>query len=223
MLCCGRRKLRVAVVLAEEDDRESPNRRKVHGLVERTLCNCSVSEEGNGHPIVCSELGGSGGADCDRKPSSDDPVGAKDADIGVGDVHRSPTPVVRAVCFAHQLGEHPDGFETLCQTVAVATVVRGDDVGTTKRPAGANCRRLLTNRQVYESGYLTISIHRRHALFEATNLQHPAVHLQKVFGIKGGRSGLAVVHRTTTVTIGTRFGETRARSDRYPGFFSERR
>ena len=51
----------------------------------------------------------------------------------------------------HQLGEHPERVETLREAVAVAAMGRRDHVGRAERPARADGRRLLPDRQVHEA------------------------------------------------------------------------
>ena len=98
MLVGGRRELGVAVVLAEEDDRQLPHRGEVHRLVERALGDGAVAEEGDRHAAVGPQLRGRGRADGDRQAGGDDAVGAEDADGRIGDVHRAaPAPVGAAV------------------------------------------------------------------------------------------------------------------------------
>ena len=175
---CG--ELGVAVVLAEEDDRELPHRGQVHGLVERALGHRAVAEERDREGAVAPELGGGGRSDGDREPGGDDAVRAEDADRGVGDVHRSAAPAVRALVLAHQLGEHAEGVEPLRQAVPVAAVGGRDHVVGTERPAGADGRGLLPDRQVHEAGNGLRPVEDGHALLEAADHEHAPVQLEQV-------------------------------------------
>ena len=129
VLRVGRRELGVAVVLAEEDHRQLPDRGEVDRLVERAGRHRAVTEERHRDAAVAPQLRRGRGADRDRKPGPHDPVGAEDADHRVGDVHRATPPAVRAGVLGHQLGQHPGRVEALGEAVAVAAVGRRDHVG----------------------------------------------------------------------------------------------
>ena len=74
----------------------------------------------------------------------------------------------------------PERIEALGQAVPVAAVGRGDDVGRRERPAGADGRRLLADREMDEAGYLAVAVEPRHPLLEAPDHQHPPMHLEEV-------------------------------------------
>jgi hypothetical protein len=95
-------------------------------------------------------------------------------------VHRAAAAAVRARVLGHQLGEHPERVETLREAVAVAAVRRGDHVGRAERPARADGRRLLPDRQVHEAGHLAVAVERGHPLLEPADHEHPPVHLEEV-------------------------------------------
>ncbi len=145
--------------------------------MERSLGDRAVAEEGDRDAAVCTQLRGRGGADRDRQAGTDDAVGAEDPDRRVGDVHRAAPPAVGPAVASHQLGEHPERVEPLGEAVAVAAVRRGDHVGVTQRPAGADGRRLLADRQVHEARDLAVAIQRRHAFLEPADDHHPTEHL----------------------------------------------
>ena len=184
----SRRELGVAVVLAEEDHRQLPHGREVHRFVERALRHRAVAEERHRHAAVGAELRGRRRAHRDRQTGRDDPVGAEDAEVGVGDVHRTAAAAVRARVLAHQLGEHPERVETLGQAVTVAAMGRRDHVGGAQRPTRPDRRRLLPDRQVHEAGHLAVAVERRHPLLEPADQEHPPVHLEEVGVGERGRS-----------------------------------
>ncbi len=188
------RELGVAVVLTEEDDRQLPDGGEVHGFVERALGGRAVAEERHGDAAVGAELGRGRRADRDRHPRRDDPVGTEDPEPRVGDVHRAAATAVRPLVLAHQFGEHPERVETLGQAVSVAPVGRGDDVSGTEGPACAHGCRLLPDREVDETGDLSVAVERGHPLLEAADHQHPAVHLAEIGRRALGRRGRAGAH-----------------------------
>ena len=186
----GRRRgeLGVAVVLAEEDHRQLPDGGEVQRLVEGALRRRAVAEEGHRHAAVGPQLRRRRRPHRDRQARGHDAVGAEDPELRVGDVHGAAAAAVGALVLAHQLGEHPGRVQALGQAVAVAAVGRGDDVGGPKRPARADGRRLLPDREVDEAGDLAVAVERGHPLLEAADQQHPAVHLEEV-GRREARSG----------------------------------
>jgi hypothetical protein len=59
----------------------------------------------------------------DRHARADNPVGAENAEVGVGDVHRAAQALVGSRDPGEQLGQHGLGGEPLGQAVAVAAVI----------------------------------------------------------------------------------------------------
>ena len=91
-----------------------------------------------------------------------------------------PRPRFVPVVLGHQLGEHPERVEALGEAVAVAAMGRRDHVGRAERPARADGRRLLPDRQVHEAGDLAVAVERGHPLLEAADHEHPPMHLEEV-------------------------------------------
>ena len=94
----------------------------------------------------------------------------------------------------------PSAVETLREAVAVAAVGRRDHVGRAERPARADGRRLLPDRQVHEARHLAVAVQRRDALLEPADHEHPPMHLEEV--------GVAE-HEPCIVLIGTNSAEAR--------------
>src|SRR5436305_4558898 len=81
-----------------------------------------------------------------------------------------------------------------------------DDVGWPQRPAAADRRRLLPDRQVHEARHLAVAVEPRDAFLEAADEQHAPVHLDQVGAAHG---------HACTVTTGTRpAGAERGRRSR---------
>ena len=203
MLGGSRGELGIPIVLAEEDDRKLPDGGEIQRLVERSLCHRPVTEERDGHTAVAPELGRRRRPGRNRQAGGHDAVGAEDPELGVGDVHGAAAAAIRALVLAHQLGEHPGRVQTLGQAVTMTAMGRGDDVRGTQGPAGSDGRRLLPGGEMDEAGDLAVAVERRHALLEAADHEHAALHLGQIdHGIPGGRGG-TVGHQTCTVLVGT--------------------
>ncbi|GIU86514.1 MAG: hypothetical protein KatS3mg009_1029 [Acidimicrobiia bacterium] len=209
---CGR-ELGVPVVLAEEDDRQPPDRGEVDRLVERARGDRAVAEERDRDRAVAAQACGPRGTDGDRQACGDDPVRAEDADPGIRDVHRAAAAAVGAVGAREQLGEHRERVESLGEAVPVPAVRRRDHVGRAQRPARADGGRLLADGQVHEAGHLACAVAGCDPLLEPAHDQHPPVHLEEVGAGEHGRS---------TVLVGTRIGAVHGRH-RDPGLVPRRR
>ena len=62
-----------------------------------------------------------------------------------------------------------------------------------ERPARADGRRLLSDREVHEAGDLAVAVERGHPLLEPPDQQHPAVHLDEVGRRERGERGWPAV------------------------------
>ena len=97
----------------------------------------------------------------------------------------------------------PGRIQTLGQAVTMTAMGRGDDVRGTQGPAGSDGRRLLPGGEMDEAGDLAVAVERRHALLEAANHEHAALHLGQIDHGIPGEGGGTVGHQTCTVLVGT--------------------
>ena len=215
-----RRELGVAVVLAEEDHRQPPHGGEVDRLVEGALGDRAVAEERHRHAAVGAKLGGRCGSHRDRQAGGDDPVGAEDPEVRVGDVHRAAAATVGALLLAHQLGEHAERLQALGQAVAVAAMGGRDDVGRTERPARTYRCGLLADREVDEAGHLAVAVQRRPRAARTRGSAASAGasrggRLSRTWERRRGR-----VHESCIVLVGTRSGRAMTEQieipDRFP-------
>ncbi len=168
-----------AVVLAEEDDRQLPEGRQVHALVERAAVGGAVAEEREDHlarlPLPDREAD-TRGQDAARR---EDAVGAEVAHGRVGDVHRAALAVADAVRLAVELGHEAPERAALGDEVAVAAVRREDVVVGPERRARADGDGLLAYRGVEEAWDPAAGEQLAHALLEEPHAQHPRVHREQ--------------------------------------------
>ena len=147
-----RRELGVAVVLAEEDHRQLPDRGEVDRLVERAVRDRAVAEERDRDAAVAAQLrGGRRARPRSAGPPPTIPLAPKMPMRRVGDVHRAAAPAVRALVLAHQLGEHPERVRPLARQCPWPRWVDVITSSRRERPARADGRRLLPDRQVHEA------------------------------------------------------------------------
>src|SRR4051794_29031433 len=116
------RVLVVEVVLADVDDRQLPERRHVHHLVEQALAERALAEEADGDTIGAEHLRAEAGSGRDPGRPADDRVRAEIAVRVVGDVHRPALAPAVALLLAEQLAEHQPRIGALRDTVAVAAM-----------------------------------------------------------------------------------------------------
>ena len=146
------RELGVAVVLAEEDHRQLPDRGEVDRFVERAVRDRAVAEERDRDAAVVAQLRRGRGAHRDRQARRRRSRWRRRCRASGRRCASSRR--ARGSCPAslrHQLGEHPERVEALREAVAVAAMGRRDHVGRAERPARADGRRLLPDRQVHEA------------------------------------------------------------------------
>ena len=173
-----------------------PHRGEVDRLVERAVRHRAVAEERHRHAAVGAQLRRGRGAHGDREAGGHDAVGAEDAERR--DRRCASSRRARGSCPAslrHQLGEHPERVEALGEAVTVAAMGRRDHVVVAERPARADRRCLLPDRQVHEARHLAVAVERGHALLEPADHEHAPMHLEEV--------GVAE-HEPCTVLVGTK-------------------
>ena len=123
-----RRVLHVEVVLADEDDRQLPDRGEVQRLVERADVRGPVAEEADRDLPGAARLRRPRGAGRDRHVRADDGVRAHRAVLDVGEVHRPALAAADAGRPAHQLGHQPAHRRAAQQRVDVAAIRAEDQV-----------------------------------------------------------------------------------------------
>ena len=146
------RELAVVIVLDHEDRRQLEQRREVECLVPGALVGRAVTGEAHRDAAVSLILRRERCSDRDRRSAADDAVGADDADVEVGDVHRATLAVAVPGRFAEQLGEHQPHVATLGDAVTVAAVSAGDRVVGPEVGADADGHRLLASVEVHRAG-----------------------------------------------------------------------
>jgi hypothetical protein len=147
-----RRRLRVAVVLADEHGRDGPELREVQRLVERADVRGPVAEEGDRDARLGAQLERQGRSDDARQPAAHDGVRSHVAALDVVQVHGAAVAVAAALDLAVELGHHLVGMRALGDRVPVRAVRGGDHVALVERPADTDRDRLLADGDVEEAG-----------------------------------------------------------------------
>src|SRR5215467_16276277 len=174
------RGLGVAVVLGDEDGRQIPHRGQVHRLERRALVARAVTKEHDADAAGALDLGGQRRPADQRRPATDDAIGAEHALGQVGDVHRAALAMAAAGPAAVDLGHHLAHVNALSDAVAMTAMGTGDGVTVIEAVAYADRRRFLTRVQVDESGNLAGRELGVYAFLELANRPHRSVGAQQL-------------------------------------------
>jgi hypothetical protein len=167
------------VVLADEDDRQLPERRQRHALEEPADVGGALAEEAQRHPLLAQVLGLERRARRDRHVPADDAVAAQEVEAGVEEVHRPAEALRAARLLAVELGHDRARAHPLGVGVAVLAV-RGDHVvlGAQRRDR-ADAHPLLPDPEVQEPADLALRVRLRRRLLQAPDRQHLPVQLEE--------------------------------------------
>jgi hypothetical protein len=177
----GRRRERVEVVLAKEDDRQLVGRSQVHGFIENPLVRGAVTEECYRDAVLAKHLRRKASADRNRNGRAGDTGFAEAADFVIGQVQRSALALADARRLADEFGHQGTKRRAHANRVTVAAVVACHVVALGERHAGTHHLSFLTDAGVNCSGNIAALDHLRGALVEQPDAQHSALHFQKLF------------------------------------------
>src|SRR6058998_2004415 len=185
---------RPAIVLADEDDGQRPERGEVDALVKRTAVGGAVAEERDDDLPRPALLDRQPDARRDHAARRQHAVGAEVADGDVGDVHRAALAVTDAVGLAVQLGHEAAQRAALGDEVAVTAVRRQHVIVRAQRGRDADGHGLLPHRRVQEARDAAVLEQLAGALLEQAYAEHRRVYLQQDVG--AGRVHRARDHST---------------------------
>jgi hypothetical protein len=168
----ARGELRVAVVLAHEDDGQRERDRQRDALVEGARVDRAVAEEGDGDGPRPLDAAREPGAHRERDAGADDAVRAEDAEPGVRDVHGPALAVAEPRGAPEELREHPRGIRALGDAVAVPAVRGRDPVARLERGTRAGGDRLLADGDVDEAVDVAVAEVTAHTLLERADARH---------------------------------------------------
>src|SRR5438067_6971519 len=116
------------VVLADEQDRQLPDRREVESFVEGAVVDRPIAEEGDADLIVFQQLEAVAGAGGLQNTWPNDTAGPHQADFRGEQVHAAATAVRAAGGATEQLAEQLTGRHALRQGVSVAAMGAENDI-----------------------------------------------------------------------------------------------
>ena len=174
---------RIAVVLAGIDDRQVPERRHVHDLVEQPLRRGPVPEETHGDIVRALQFRAQGRSGGDPHRAADDGIRAEIAVALIGDMHRPALAPAIALFLAQQLAEHLLEIRALGHAMAVAAVGRGDAVVIGQGFADPDGDGFLARIHMRQPRHLGRQVQLVRVVLEGADAHHLPVHPQIVFGI----------------------------------------
>ena len=186
----------VAVVLHHEDDGQLPQRRQVERFVERALLGGAVAEERKDDLALPADLRRPGGAGGLGDALPDDPRGAEEAALGVGEVHRAAESLAQPGRATVDLGHHRLRRRAEDDRVAVTAVGRQDLVAGAQRGERADDRglRAVGEVRVAADDAWVLLEGALDALLELADAQHLREHPQQAVAV-----GLGVAHGTPLI------------------------
>ena len=143
-----RRVFHVEIVLADEDHRQLPHRGEIQRFVEGADIGGAVAEEADRNVLLALVLRAPGGAAGDRQMRADDRVGAHDAVVDRGQMHRAAFAAHQAVVALHQLAQHLFDRHAARQRMGMAAIGAERQIAGLHGGGEAGGDRLLAERQV---------------------------------------------------------------------------
>jgi hypothetical protein len=165
----------VEVVLAQEDDRELPDRRQVERFVEAALVAGAVAEEAEGDLVRAAHPGGKPRAGGERHAGAHDPRLAHDTHRVDGEVHRAALALADAGPLPHELRHQRRKRGTLADRVAMRAMCAEDEIVAAQCHAGPGDRGLLSDAEVRRARDEPGAHLLHHGLLEQADLQHALV------------------------------------------------
>lgn len=191
---------RPAVVLADEEHRQAPERGEVERLVEGALVGGALAEEGHGDGLGARHLRRQRGAAGRRQAGADD-AAAAEAVLGVEQVHVAALAAAQPGDLAEDLRCHAVQRHALGDGEVVRPVRADHGVLVRQVRADAHGHRFLAGRQVHLARHragrdvegqplldlrrqLAFEVGLRQGLLVAPDQQHGLVHPEQPFGVR---------------------------------------
>ncbi len=173
-MCRERRELGVAVVLADEDDRQAPERGDVQRLVEVAGVGRAVTEEDDHHLARAPLLANQRRAEAERQVAADDARGAEQAALGGDQVHVPALAVAVARLAPGQLRHHPTEVGAPGDERTIRTVAGVDVVVVAQGRTGTGGRGFLPDADVDQAGQRLVRHQLGQPLLEDADRPHRA-------------------------------------------------
>ncbi len=174
----ARGELGEAVVLADEDHRQPPERREVDRLDEDPALDRAVAEEDDGDRVVAELSRRQRASERERDVAADDARRTEEAVLDVHEVHRASEPSAETAVATHQLRQHPLGRRALRERVSVRAVAGVDGVVRPQLPADPDRHALLADAQMHQPVHVVGPRERADPLLEDADPPHPKEQLE---------------------------------------------
>ena len=172
--------LGIAVVLADEEHWQPPQRGEVQRFVERASARRTVTEEHHADVLLALRLRRPRSARGEGKIACHDTGRAQHAVRCIDQVHRAAATAAQAIFATENLGERGLKIASLGKHVAVATMAREQHVLASEMRADADGNRFLSGRQVRKAGNLARGGEPLHLAFKQPYPPERVIHLLPV-------------------------------------------
>src|SRR6266540_5624492 len=192
----------IAVVLAEIDYRQLPQRRQVQGLVELPLGHRAVAEVADDHLVAALVLDGEGRPGRQRQVRAHDGVAAEEVHALVEEMHRAALALAEPVAPAEELGHDPPRVGALRQALPMLAIRADRVVVRAERGGGPDRHGFLAYIKVEEAANLAERVHLGRLFLEAAQVQHLAHQPPGELGVEPARwhYGSRLRHKGTSAT-----------------------
>src|SRR5438132_3079805 len=170
----------VAVVLAEKQHRQPPERGQVQRFVRGAAGHRALAEEAQDYWVTAAILHGEGHAGRQRQMSADDGVAAHEPALRIHEVHGAALPLAQSGDSTEEFGHDALRVRAPSEAMAVIAVGRENVVIGPQRVHGAHGHSLFSDAEVAEPADLAERVHLRGPLLEASNQEHLGVEMDQV-------------------------------------------
>ena len=185
-LLLERRRVRVAIVLAHEDDRQLLHAGKVHRLMHVAARRRSLAEEGDRDVGILFHFEFESRADRNRQRRTEHRGRSENAMLQIAAVQKRILAAREPGLLAHQLRHQPARIDAAHDEHAHVAMERRDEVAVVQRRADAGDDRLLAGAGVNAAEDFVLAMQSRDALLERANQLHPVVELELVLDARSG-------------------------------------
>src|SRR5208282_5490979 len=162
----------VEIVLANEQYREPPQRRKIEALVKLAFRYGAVTEKAGRNDFLALHVIGKRKPDSKRQPATHYCVAAIKVGSAVKQMHRAATPAATAFPLSVHFGEHHGHRHTTHKGLAVLPIGRDDPVALLQHGNDTHRNRFLSVVKVKEAADLLLGVKFGALVFELTDADH---------------------------------------------------
>ena len=171
----------IVVVFAHEHHRQIPDGCHIQSLMESALVGRTVAKETGAYLIRAAVARRKPRSDRDIMTRAHDAVGAQNAAVAVGDMHRAAFALAVAGRLSKQLRHHVLQIAALRDDMPMTAVRAGNIIVVSKAFAYAGGNGFLAEVQMHKAGDPALSKKALCLVFKLADTYHPKVHIHHSF------------------------------------------